>query len=41
MTIEVLLPFYGSSALLREAVDSVLAQDDDRLATHCHRRRLP
>jgi glycosyltransferase involved in cell wall biosynthesis len=29
VTIEIMLPFYGSSALLREAVDSVLAQDDD------------
>jgi glycosyltransferase involved in cell wall biosynthesis len=29
VTIEIMLPFYGSGALLREAVDSVLAQDDD------------
>ena len=28
MTIEVLLPFYGDPAHLKEAVDSVLAQDD-------------
>lgn len=27
-TIDVMLPFWGSGALLREAVDSVLAQDD-------------
>jgi glycosyltransferase involved in cell wall biosynthesis len=28
MTIDVMLPFYGDEALLREAVDSVRAQDD-------------
>jgi glycosyltransferase involved in cell wall biosynthesis len=28
MTVEVMLPFYGDSALLREAVDSVCRQDD-------------
>ena len=28
MTIEIVLPFYGEAALLREAVDSVLAQSD-------------
>ena len=29
MDIEILLPYYGDPALLRETVDSVLAQDDD------------
>ena len=28
MTVDILVPFYGDAALLREAVDSVLAQDD-------------
>lgn len=31
-TIEVMLPFYGGAAMLREAVDSVLAQDDGHWA---------
>lgn len=30
MPIEIFMPFYGDPALLREAVDSVLAQDDPR-----------
>jgi glycosyltransferase involved in cell wall biosynthesis len=28
LTVDILVPFYGDAALLREAVDSVLAQDD-------------
>ena len=41
MTIDIMLPFYGSAEQLREAVDSVLSQDDgDWRLTVFHRNLL-